>query len=307
MAFLPKSVTWRELWEREKGMARAVGKFCHSVWLKMDQDDALFLASGLAFNILMCLIPILLLLMYGFGLYFQSAESLQFVDKILKTAFPNQPHAIEIRKGISSLLSEIVANPKAFGVLSVIVLMAAATSLFSSLRSVLHRVFEVTSWRHFVISYLVDLSLVLGLTLLILLTTSLSWIYRGIKTFQEFLPGVPNLYGIVGMIPDLLSLGLVTILCYLVYRFVPVVRTPWKASIISAATTAIIWELSGRVFAFYLGSLTSINKIYGAYAFIIVTMIWVFYSSLIFVMGAEVGQVYQKSATKKKSSENPLS
>jgi membrane protein len=295
-----------ERWlQREKRMVRMVADFSRRLYAKMDEDDTLFLASGLAFNVICCLVPILLLFFYVLGHAFQSQEATSFIDQILKTAFPNQPHAIAIRKEISALLSEVVANPKSFGALGLVILLAVSTSLFSSMRSVLHRVFEVKSKIHFVISYLFDLSLVLGLTLLILFTMSLSWLYRGIMKFQDhFPPELVGWHGLIGMLADFSSVALIALYCYLIYRFVPVKRTPRKTALIAAITTSLIWEVSGRVFALYLTSLASYSRYYGTYAFIVVLMIWIFYSCLIFVVGAEIGNVVQKREEEKLSPTN---
>ena len=201
-----------------------------------------------------------------------------------------------IRQSISSILSEIVAQRKSFGLLSLVVLMIASASLFSSMRTVLHRVFEVRARRHFVVSYLFDLLLVLESTMLILLTTSLSWIYQIIRQLEDVMPGVMgrNFHNLLGILPNLLSAVLVVLLCYLLYRYVPVERTMPKTAFISAVTTGLIWEISGHLFGWYLSTLTSFSKTYGAYAFIVVLMLWIFYSSVIFVFGAEVGQVSKK-------------
>lgn len=280
-------------------MVRMVIDFFRRLYVKMDEDDPLFLASGLAFNVICCLVPILLLMIFALGHVFQSNQAIAFIDQILRTAFPNQPHAIAIRKEISTLLAEVVTNPKSFGVLSLIILIAVSTSLFSSMRSVLHQIFEVRSKLHFVISYLVDLSLVLGLTLLILGTMSLSFLYRGIMKFQEYFPkDTVGWQGFIGMCADFLSVGFIGLYCYLLYRFVPVIRTPHRTALIAAITTSLIWEISGRVFAWYLSTLASYSRLYGTYAFIIVLIIWIFYSCLIFVVGAEIASVSQEKKEK---------
>src|SRR5205085_1979404 len=102
------------LLERERRVLKKIFRFFRILWKKIQNDDVIFLASGLAFNILMCLIPILLLLVYLVGILFQSANTLQFVDKLLVTVFPNQPHALTIRQLISNVLSDIVLHRKSF-------------------------------------------------------------------------------------------------------------------------------------------------------------------------------------------------
>ncbi len=42
----------------------------------------------------------------------------------------------------------------------------------------------------------------------------------------------------------------------------------------------------------YLTSFSAIATVYGPYAFLLVLLIWIYYSSLIFVFGGIVGQVY---------------
>jgi membrane protein len=46
------------------------------------------------------------------------------------------------------------------------------------------------------------------------------------------------------------------------------------------------------LFAIYLSEFSAISKIYGPYAFILVLLVWIYYSSIIFVFGGIVGQVY---------------
>jgi uncharacterized BrkB/YihY/UPF0761 family membrane protein len=46
------------------------------------------------------------------------------------------------------------------------------------------------------------------------------------------------------------------------------------------------------VFAFYLSDWSSIGKIYGPYAFLLVMLVWIYYSSLLFVFGGIVGHVH---------------
>lgn len=290
--FLP-AIPWGRLWEQEKRVARKLGVFLGRLRAKLDQDEVLFLASGLAFNVLICLLPILLLWVYVVGMWSQSGDSMLVVERVLRTAFPSERYADEIRGTITAIVKGIVDNRGSLGLLSLIVLAATSASLFSSARTVLHQVFQIRTRRHFLASYLVDICLVLALTILILVTTSITWVYRVFKTLRFFLPDINewDYHGIVGMIADFASLPVIMGLCYMLYRFVPVARPPRRTALVAAVTTSLLWEVSGRVFAFYLGSLATISKVYGAYAFILVLMAWIFYSCLIFVVGAEVAQV----------------
>ncbi len=61
----------------------------------------------------------------------------------------------------------------------------------------------------------------------------------------------------------------------------------------AAAFTAVCWEFLKVGFAFYLTRLASFQSIYGGIATLVVVVVWFYYLSIVFVLGAEVAQVYE--------------
>jgi membrane protein len=289
-----KSFSWKEFVEREKKVLSQISQFLRILQVKVLQDDVIFLASGLAFNILLCFLPLLLLFIYLVGLLFQYSDAGRLIDNILMTVFPNQPHALAIRQLISTMLSEILTHRKSFGILSIFVLIIVSASLFSAMRSVLHRVFEIKERRHPILTYLMDLGLVLGSTFLIISTIFLRSFFHMLKHAVQNVPGFGFLdfYFFIELIASCASIPMILVLCYLLYRFVPVKLTSKRMAFISALTTTILWEVAGRLFSWYLSTFKSLTKTYGAYAFLIVLLIWIFYSCLVFVFGAEIGKLW---------------
>ena len=55
---------------------------------------------------------------------------------------------------------------------------------------------------------------------------------------------------------------------------------------------ALLWEIAKQVFGFYLHNFSGLGKIYGAYALIVVVAFWVYYSSIVFIVGAEIARLY---------------
>jgi uncharacterized BrkB/YihY/UPF0761 family membrane protein len=63
--------------------------FLAAVWKKFHRDNAFFLARGLAFDVLVCLIPALFLLFVLFGFLFDSSrETIQYMSSYLKSMIP---------------------------------------------------------------------------------------------------------------------------------------------------------------------------------------------------------------------------
>jgi membrane protein len=76
----------------------------------------------------------------------------------------------------------------------------------------------------------------------------------------------------------------------LIYRYLPARRIHWRTAIISATFTALVFELFKAVFAWYFANHATMST-YGGLASIAIVVIWVYYTSIAFILGGEVGQV----------------
>ena len=83
---------------------------------------------------------------------------------------------------------------------------------------------------------------------------------------------------------------LIAVMFYIVYRNLTDAKPPRTAAIVSTVTMTVLWIVSAKLFALYLSNLSAISTVYGGYAFILVLLIWVYYSSLVFVIGAMAGR-----------------
>jgi membrane protein len=77
----------------------------------------------------------------------------------------------------------------------------------------------------------------------------------------------------------------------IIYKYVPDVRIAWTDVWFGAATTSLLFSVGKFLIAFYLGHST-ISSIYGAAGSLVTLLLWVYYSSLMFFLGAELTQVY---------------
>ena len=84
---------------------------------------------------------------------------------------------------------------------------------------------------------------------------------------------------------------------WLLYRFLPNVegrrrrRLVWLASVLAA----VLWEGAKFAFAKFLGNLDRYQATYGSVAGVVVTMMWIYISSLIILLGAEAAAAYQET------------
>jgi membrane protein len=97
---------------------------------------------------------------------------------------------------------------------------------------------------------------------------------------------------VVAHVLDLVvSFAFVTLLFGLIYKFVPDIRIEWKDVWIGAGLTSILFTMGKFLIGLYLGT-SGVTSAYGAAGSLITVLLWVYYSALIFLLGAEFTQGY---------------
>jgi membrane protein len=87
------------------------------------------------------------------------------------------------------------------------------------------------------------------------------------------------------------SFGLIALLFAMIYKILPDVHIAWRNVWIRAAVTALLFTAGKYLIGLYLGR-SSIASSYGAAGSLVVVLVWVYYSSQIFLFGAEFTRVY---------------
>jgi membrane protein len=254
-------------------------------------DDAPRLGASLAYYTLFAIAPILLVAMGIAGLVF-GAEAVrgQLVGQI--------DHLVgrEGARAVQSLLAG--ASQRKAGVLATVLggmtFVLAATGAFLELQTALNTIWRVKPKPGVNLkALLLDRVRSFGLVVAIgfLLTVSLA-VSAALAALSGWLgrraPGVPLLWGAVNV---LLSLGVITVLFAMLYRFVPDVRLRWGDVWTGAFVTAVLFTIGKQLIGLYLGQST-IASSYGAAGSVVVLLLWVYYSSQIVLLGAEFTRVH---------------
>jgi membrane protein len=79
----------------------------------------------------------------------------------------------------------------------------------------------------------------------------------------------------------------------MMFKWLPDVSVAWGDVWLGALVTALFFELGKAAIGFYIGK-QGLESTYGAAASIVVVLIWVYYTSQIILMGAEITHAYSK-------------
>ena len=251
------------------------------------------IGAALAFYILFSLGPILVL-------------SVWFTDTLLGSYVTESQVFSEIRIAVgdqpASALDEIIkrANrtPAAnvTPLISIPILFLAATLIFYQLVNALDHIWEVpykkrTGFRGIITDYLFAFSMlvIVGFLLLALILKSMS-----LSILSEYLPHYVPYHGtLIHILDSTVSFAIVTGLFAFIYKILPETPIHWSDVWIGAAVTAFLFTASQFFIGFYIRT-THIATGYGALGSFTIVIVWVFYSSLVFLFGAAFTKVYSK-------------
>ena len=265
--------------------------FLSALLTKFQRDNALFMARGLAFDVLFCLIPAIFLLFILFGFLFDSSrETIHYMSTYMKSLIPFSQQQV-LRN-----LFGVVKSQKVLGILGGIGMVWTLSRLFGSIRTVLDTVGEVKEGRGLLQGKLFDAKMMLVGTLFLLATvlvTSASSVLRNVS--PHIFGGKFFYLGVRGELSSLLLAFFFTVcLFFFLYKFVPYRRIPTKAALYAALAASILWELAKQIFRFYLLSVADVGKVYGPFTLLFALVLWVYYSCILFILGAEMGWIWSK-------------
>jgi membrane protein len=78
-----------------------------------------------------------------------------------------------------------------------------------------------------------------------------------------------------------------------IYKFVPDVQLKWGDVTVGACFTALLFTIGKQLIGLYLGR-ASFGSTYGAAGSLVVVLVWVYYSSQLFFLGAELTKIYTR-------------
>ena len=235
-------------------------------------------AAGVAYYAIISIFPLLLGLIAVFGFFL---PSLNLQDQLLKFVGNNIPGATNILK---DNIANVIKLRGVMSILSIVILFWSASALFSSISLAINRAWNVIRHRNFFIRKASELGMVFGTGILFLLSLGAS----SIITIMHGVLNLPTTSLVMVYVSTKLAAFLLIFLVFLLlYKFIPNTKTYWRGVWQGALLVAVLFELARTLFIFYLDNFANYQLIYGSITSIIVLLVWIYYSSLIMILGAE--------------------
>ena len=270
---------------------RKIGKLLKETFKEWQEDKASRIAAALAYYAVFSISPLLVIAIAIAGTVFgQDTAQDQITEQL--TALVGEDGVKPILMGLNN-----ISQPKIRGVASLIsiaVLLLGASGIFAQLQDALNTVWKVKPQPGqgvlpFIRKRVSSFLMVLAIGFLLILSLVLSAVVAALSKYRtDFLPGSQILWENLDFI---VSLGLMTFLFCLMFKYVPDVKIAWKDVFVGAVITAVLFLFGKFLLGVYL-SKGSLGSAYGAAGSLIVLLAWIYYSAQIILLGAEFTQVY---------------
>jgi membrane protein len=187
------------------------------------------------------------------------------------------------------------SGPVASG-LAVLTLIVGASAVFAQLQTSLNGIWGVKPkpghfFSDFIRKRLLTFALVLGFGFLLLVSLVLSAGVEAAQTFaaNRFAVDAASLEWANGIV----SFALFTLLFAMIFRILPDARIPWRDVWLGAVATSILFVAGKWAIGLYLGR-AAVSSTYGAAGSVVILLLWVYFTSLIVLLGAEFTRAYAR-------------
>ena len=267
----------KELWSLVKESVKA--------WL---EDRAASMGAALAYYTAFSIAPLLIIAIAVAGLVFgRDAAQASVVAQLQGLLGDAGGTAIEeILKSTADFGNSIFAM-----VIGIFALVVGATTAFVELQDDLDRIWKAepragNGIANLIRSRLLSFGMVLFVGFLLAVSLVLSAAVAALGNFM--LSGMELLLHIITV---LASFAIITVLFAMIYKILPNVKIAWENVWIGAAITALLFEIGKVLIGLYIGK-SSVPSSFGAAGPFVVLMLWIYYSTQTFLLGAEFTFAY---------------
>jgi membrane protein len=266
------------------------------IYYRMDRDHIFLFAGGLAFSLFLCIIPFVLILFWILGNFLSSESVALQVNTFLDTVIPYKTYADYARTIIFKRIDEVIAYKNLAGFIGFIGLFIAASGFFSSLRTILNKIFGAEKELNMLVGFVRDFVIIL-ISILLFFVLTLSF------PFIDYIRSLPQEYEMFSffdlaifqqVFTTIFSIVVLFSLFSLIYKFIPTVKIRKRSVAVGAIWAAFLWEGAKQLFGFYIRNFPTLGMIYGTYILVIVLAFWIYYSAIVFILGAEIGKLFDE-------------
>ena len=290
-------------------MKSPVFKILGDTFKRFNEDRCGNFAITISYFSLLCAVPLVALFAFITTRIMGDPEAaLQSLDVFSKEFFAQlDPYFFQRVRD----LSRDITNLGWFGLAGSFI---AASFLFSNLIYSINFIFKANYQKSFFYNRLMEYLIMFSIGIIMLISLFITFIWSSIhRVIQEsslvanyiredFVSFINNFF-----IQYLIPITLTFVVFFMLYKFIPEIKVHTRAALIAAGIATLLWEIFKRIFAFYVAHFSAIGIVLsrllqGTLTSIIFFLLWITFSLIILLWGAELAAVLNERIDEKAAS-----
>jgi membrane protein len=267
--------------------------FVKLTYKEMNEDHIMVFAGNLTYKGLFAIFPFFTFLLSLLGIFNATDLVNTMVDKLSGIAPQSATKFVEGQ--LLSITQSQAESAFTFGaIISILLALWGVSGAFRSVMEAMNVMYEVEEDRPFWKVY--GLSIFMSLAVIVLLVGSLVLVVFGesIGVRAADLVGLGSVFATIWSIVQWPVVALVVLFAFaLIYYFAPAAKQRFRWISPGSILAFAFWLTFSLLFSLYVSLAGSYNETYGSVAGVIVLMLYVYYSALIMLIGAEINQVIE--------------
>jgi YihY family inner membrane protein len=255
-------------------------------------NQGLLLAGAVAYNSLLSIIPMLILMVIGLSHFVPEVEVVEATTRYLEWLVPGQGGAL------GKELTLFLAHQEVVGWVLLVTMLFFSSLAFTVLENAMSVIFVhrvAIRRRHFLISALLPYAFIVSLTVGVLLVTlvTVGLQAMGERSIQMF-GHRWGLGGLSAVLLYLLGLAGEILIITSIYMVMPVGRISWRRALLGGVVAALLWEPTRHVLSWYFNTLSQVGEVYGSFTTAIVVLFSLEIAAALLLFGGQVIAEYER-------------
>ena len=264
-----------------RGVRRMVDRALLTLWraiVEFADDRGHRDAAQIAFFAVLSFVPLGMLLVGGFGLFFDDEDLRR---RVVQAVFENVPLSQDSDRGrLEGTVKDALDNTGKLGPVSVLLLLFAASGVMGALRHAINQAWDIHTRPPLLRRKALDFALVAGATLVLAFSVSVS--------------GARKLGAVASPAEKLVAFAFTVGVVLFLYRVLPSPRPKTREIWPGAVVAALLISLTRGALALYFDHLANLGALYGSLGALIALLIFVYAVSLVLVFGAEYASEWSR-------------
>jgi len=262
------------------------------IYYEFSNDDVMTQSAALAFYSGLAFAPLMTVAVWLARMFFGPDSKMKVVDAFQQVIGPQA--AGPLKQLLDPASQQASSGMTAAGIISLVLVIFSASGVFGQVQTALNAIWHVeakpsSGFKGFIQKRLLSMGMLMCILFLLMVSLVLSTVIQGVVGTSGDDTSI-----VIDIVQNVVSVGVFTALFALLFKYVPDAKISWRPTWMGGFISAVLFVIGKFGLSIYLGRGSYENSYGVAVGSFVALLVWVYYSAIILLVGAEATEVYAR-------------